>query len=198
MQIVQTAIDAFISNIITLDESKFTIELDLMKIVEESAHVPDAPFGNLDFKCNGLIMDKHGIRLSEHVVPSLRNPVDRTIALVQVLDDVLSKKAIMCEKANSFRVNKMYDKGWLLESSNIIVVKESYSNEGGHCIICHDDCTHLHYKLRCCDARYHSKCITTTLESIAANMSSSCPMCRSFVDYSKTDKVLLETLSVRS
>ena len=186
-------------------------ELDLM-VIKDDAIVNfkvDAPFGNLDFECNGLIMDKRGIRLSEHVKPDIKNPIQRQKELSRVLDDVLHKKAIMCERVTVARTKKMFTKGWSIESKNIQIVTSSYiieqsetssddgsSSTGGHCIICHEDCENPHYKMKCCDARYHSKCLIDCWNKgdHCIITTYKCPMCRTNVGGYHTDDIYISTL----
>ena len=183
------------------------IQLDLMVIDKEvygeatHTHI-EAPFGYLDFECNGLIMDATGIRLSKHIKEDITNPIQRHIELTRILDDIMHTKAVMNQGVNLERTNKMLDKKWTITSENVLLVKDSYtqdtsSTSGGHCIICHDDCTDSHYKLKCCDARYHGKCLKTcwinpTLHSISN--SGKCPMCRIKLHNIHTDSIYLVSL----
>ena len=186
--------------------------LDLMVINDDAVvnFKVDAPFGNLDFECNGLIMDKHGIRLSEHVKPDITNPIQRQGQLMRVLDDVLYKRAIMCERVTVIRCNKMLAKGWLVQSTHICLVTNSYlaeqsesscddgsSSTGGYCIICHEECENPHYKLTCCDARYHGKCLVDCWNSSSISSirrTKKCPMCRYSMDGPTVDNVYIDTL----
>jgi hypothetical protein len=45
------------------------IVIDLMVIMNDESY--DPPFSNLDFECNGLVLTKHGIRLSKYLLDSL-------------------------------------------------------------------------------------------------------------------------------
>jgi hypothetical protein len=172
----------------------FDLDLMVIKTTTNSLSTVDAPFGNLDFECNGLIMDKYGIRLSEFVKPLIKNPIQRQRELVRVLDDILQKKAIMCERVTLQRSKKMLAKDWLIQSRNIRIVNNNYlteqsesssddgsSSTGGHCIICHDECENPHYKLSCCDARYHGKCLVECWNNSSEHSikrTRKCPMCR--------------------
>ena len=176
-----------------LSENMFEVKLDLMVISNSDAFTLDAPFGELDFECNGLIMDARGIRLSDHMLKNVKNPIARQRDLARIMDDILKKKAVMCSNATTARIDKMVSKGWSVQSENIQLVLESYTAEvaessassddgssmsGGHCLICHDDCNEEHYKLKCCDARYHPGCMLTCWENCVVTKSR-CPMCRS-------------------
>ena len=199
---------------------EFELDLMVIKDIDIATYKVDAPFGNLDFECNGLIMDKHGIRLSEHVKPDIVNPIKRQNELKRVLKDILNKKAIMCERVTVLRSNKMFGKGWFIQSKNIRLINTCYlteqaeassddgsSSTGGYCIICHEECDNPHYKLSCCDARYHGKCIidcwnNSTTYSIRSTVK--CPMCRCSLFGSEyvrnglhTDNVYIETLMLK-
>lgn len=197
-----------------LDEIPSIIfDLDLMVISEhESGTIVDAPFGNLDFECNGLIMDSNGIRLSKHIKPDIKNPIKRQGELARILDDVFYKKAVMCERATLQRTKKMYIKGWMIHTENIIVMNTSYlaelaesvsddgsSSTGGHCIICHEDCQNPHLKLKCCDARYHPNCLKECWVSgyHSIHRTKKCPMCRTKLSANlemETDIMLIQAL----
>jgi len=175
-----------------LSENMFDVKLDLMVINNSDAFTLDAPFGELDFECNGLIMDARGIRLSDHMLKNVKNPIARQRELARIMDDILKKKAVLCSRATTARIDKMISKGWSVQSENIQLVHESYTAEvaessassedgssmsGGYCLICQDDCNKEHYKLKCCDARYHAGCMLKCWENCVVTKSR-CPMCR--------------------
>lgn len=209
-ELIDIFIEKFMQSIDTLQLISFDIDLMVIQELPTPENpIIEAPFGNLDFECNGLIMDKHGIRLSQHIMPDIKNPIQRHGILTRILDDVLHKKALMCKRVTRERVKKMYSKGWNIQSINILMVNTAYISEssedvsddgsvstGGHCIICHEDCNDPHYKLQCCDARYHGKCLKDCWLTGSHSISNTekCPMCRGYVSNTDSDNKLLKVL----
>lgn len=170
----------------------FPIQLDIMILQNMHPHTiqPDPPFGNIDFECNGLILDGFGIRLSRNLYPQIENPIKRHLLLERVLSDIIEKKAVSCnEKPCRRRFNKMLDKGWQLSSKCILSIIPSRYPElhyEGTCIICLQNVPlHAnHYKLKCCDARYHIHCLHNAyvMGSSSIMKTKECPMCRTIMD----------------
>ena len=148
----------------------------------------EVPFGNIDFECNGLIMNKTGIRISknlyENYLPNIfeNNPVMRTTILVKILNDIINHTAVFCYKPEFpwYRCMKMGDKGWKIEGlfNQIEIIDDE--NYTGHCIICHQDLPKYMLKLKCCDARYHTLCMQSAFhEGVSSIMNTSkCIMCK--------------------
>jgi hypothetical protein len=155
-----------------------TFNLDLIVIKNENN---EPPFGNdLDFECNGLLMDNNGLRLSSLITKKIYNdPIKKHLYLNRVLEDSLNNIA-KCITYNENRFNKMLKKKWKidLKSKNIDFIQESYND--GHCIICHDKCHKNHFKLKCCDSRYHMNCLSKMYieGDTCLEITGKCPMCR--------------------
>ncbi len=141
------------------------------------------PFGKLDFECNGLLLENRDIRLSRDLNLSINiksinkydDPFTRHIYVNKVIDDIMNRKAYLCRSDIDLqRIQKFYDRGWSICGKNIIKTVED-ENYNGHCIICHDKMGNgNHYKLYCCDARYHRNCLVQSLKRDIV----SCAMCR--------------------
>ena len=157
------------------------VVLDIMVIqVPLDQPQPEAPFGNIDFECNGLLMDANGIRISRTLKSHVINPIDRQIILNRILDDILKNKAKTCqEHMTPYRMQKMLKKNWTMSSlsSNVEIRQQEYD---GICIICLSHVQHRHYRLKCCDARYHLHCMKNafTVGPACVYERHECPMCR--------------------
>ena len=123
------------------------IRLDLM--VALTAEKCDPPFGNIDFECNSLIMNKDSIRFSSRLEKS-QNPAMITYFLTKILKDILQKKAIFIYNTDYpwNRVSKMVHKQWTIEGifEDIEIINEPFT---GHCIICHGAFSNKMMKLKC-------------------------------------------------
>ena len=183
-----------------LSKEVHSISVDLM--VEMKDIMVDPPYGGLDFECNGLIQDKHGIRLCDilrkkympnpHSNQRLYDPIgiQRTIASIQV--NIRDKVAIPFRTFDNdppadYRVQKMLEKGYTIRLEAVIEKKptSSTSEETTTCIICHDELvSSTHYKLSCCNAHYHSKCLIKAHRCGICSMEATgrCIMCRQDVD----------------
>lgn len=125
----------------------FVIDVDVII----SAKNP--PFGSLDFGCNGLIMDKNGIKLCDDLAQGL-NPEGKYRTLMNIIEDIKSKTARLYNVIPN-RWDKMVDRpGWKVISGNLEV-----STSSDDCIICHGGSDHKMYKFRCCSAMYHVECM---------------------------------------
>lgn len=71
----------------------------------------------------------------------------------------------------------------------------------GHCIICHAPVTGNHYKMFCCDARYHARCLRDACIKGSGAMlgTEKCVMCRRSILGLESDyKVLSDILDIKS
>lgn len=113
------------------------------------------PFSNLDYLCNGLVMDSQGIHLSEMLYEHLK-PFDRYRIMQDIISNIHDKIARVHLPPDSNRFNKMVEKGWN-------VVNESFERvvkSDEMCLLCHETCESINcYKLKCCSAHYHKHCI---------------------------------------
>lgn len=144
---------------------------------------PMPPFANLDFECNGLVLTRDGLGLSEHLKATLGardNPMRQQREIARILGETLEWKARLAKPAPAdYRVQKMARKGFRVVGwQRVREVAEPCAE--GHCIICHGELDGAHYKLSCCEARYHARCLERagTLGANPLRESETCPMCR--------------------
>jgi len=148
------------------------------------------PFVSMpDFDCNALYLTKHGISLSSFVCPHgdmLRTERRRQ----EVIANIIEKKATYLnpdpdsEIMNAvlvYRVKKMLDGGWVLHDDVLrSVLDDGYE---GYCIICHGTLERVHFKIRCCDGRYHGKCLQAAMTQgeCAMRLTNKCILCKCVV-----------------
>ena len=113
------------------------------------------PFSKLDFRCNGLVLNKDGISLCDDLKNGL-GPLGVHRTLMNVFDDIKNKRAVV-ENLKSTRWDKMEAKGWDLVGASVEKVKKV----GEECLICLQDIDPdgVH-KLQCCNAYYHFDCLS--------------------------------------
>jgi hypothetical protein len=138
----------------------------------------DPPFNNLDFQCNGLIMNKHGIGLCTQLKRSLNS-----IGIVRKLDtittDIRNNRAVLVS-LKSGRWDKMASKGWDIVGG----VVEKVKKDGERCTLCLDDLQPEEvYKFNCCNASYHRPCMGKIISSgnTAIADTGKCPHCRQWI-----------------
>jgi hypothetical protein len=181
--------------------TNIVITLDLMLVTEPKAlakkHHP--PFGPLDFECNGLIANADGMFLSGAILVRRGSPVDYDRKYRAVTQDILDMKAVIAGRVEGFdyRVDKMIKKGWSIHGFQTMTYIRDPDYEG-YCIICHDETKEQHYKMKCCDARFHLKCAikTLTFGDNCVAMQDRCIMCKNTISsYCATeDAGILETI----
>lgn len=167
-----------------------TVIVDLL--VNQTDKEMDPPFGDLDFECNGLILSKDGIRLSRCLHDRWQSrtfPLELEDKLAKIKQDILKKRAVPIPQKlttkMAYRTSKMVLKGYTIHMQDIQTLNEekpSKTEESNNCcILCHEDLTTTkHYKLSCCEARYHEKCLVLTAfkGKTALMRTHSCIMCR--------------------
>jgi hypothetical protein len=159
--------------------------IDLMVNVSKNDY--DPPFGNLDFECNGLVMNKDGIRLSRYLQNtdiSIFNqlPLHNTEKIANILKCIINKIAIPIPSYvyndYSYRVVKILSKGYNIQYEFIDIIDNTDEQQ---CIICHENILHTkQVKLKCCNARYHKKCFIQAAFNGDSSMTKTnkCIMCR--------------------
>uniref|UniRef100_A0A6C0CS95 Uncharacterized protein n=1 Tax=viral metagenome TaxID=1070528 RepID=A0A6C0CS95_9ZZZZ len=167
-----------------------TVIVDLM--VNKTDNEMDPPFGNLDFECNGLILSKDGIRLSRCLHDRYKSrifPLELDDKLAKIKKDILHKRAVpISQKLTTqmaYRTSKMILKRYTIHMQDIITINDEKISKPKEqlncCILCHEDFKNTkHYKLSCCEARYHEKClILIAFKGKTALMRThNCIMCR--------------------
>ena len=155
----------------------------------------DDPFmTDLDFECNGLYMSKHGLSIAPELVEGYSEYAKFT-QLTKVIDDIIKRDAVYChprDTANNIgaRVQKLMKNGWKIKDCQGCIVSMCDENYEGHCIICHEDVPNTHFKMTCCDARYHGECMKKTLE--CSQQHSHCVMCKTFLPFASTHTKMFE------
>lgn len=185
---------------IPIKSTSFTIDL----MVSQDGIYYEPPFGHLDFECNGLLMTQGGIRLSKTLAYTWDMcPIKYNEVYNRILEDILHYRAVMVHRENvySYRIKKMVQKGWAITNFHTVqymnVPKEKAYD--GYCLICQDTLPSKHYKMKCCDARFHAKCLVRTVtEGVAAmNYTGKCVMCKNS-DHSpfqfEVDSSVVETI----
>jgi hypothetical protein len=156
----------------------FTIDL----MVSQNDVFYEPPFGNIDFECNGLLLDNAGIRLTKAMNQKWSCPLEYDRVYTRIKDDILNFQAHISgtfDALQEYRIRKMVEKGWTITNFNTVQYHHDPNYEG-HCLVCHDELPGNHYKMKCCDARYHTRCLLRAMKDGIAAMSSTkaCLMCK--------------------
>lgn len=139
---------------------------------------------NLDFECNGLVLTRTGITLGANLSMDL-SPIGVFRRLQEVTDDIMHKRARVVNLIEK-RWKKMDEKeGWELYGLNVHKVKTDSSCGGDICIVCHEELPS--FRLACCNARYHKKCLAGVLDS---DFFEQCIHCRSSVYIGEDEKMI--------
>ena len=148
-----------------------------------------------DFECNALYLTKHGISLAPEI--SFTNDfLKQEMKKQKIMKDIIQKKTTYLnpdpdsEVSNAIlihRVSTMLSNGWLIEDDIVSTVNDNAYE--GHCIICHEIVQNVHFKLHCCDARYHGKCLHNAMSYglTAMRLTNTCIMCKDRVKTTETN-----------
>ena len=190
-----------LKELIALANTEFEIKLDLIVYMKEN----NKNFNNLDFECNGLIMNNKSIKLCDHLLAVRQiNKYDVVEVMeytMKVLNDIKNRKAIYCNQSsnqNIFpieRINKMTLKEWtVLGFFKKIEIIDNDPEYEGHCLMCHDALPKVMLKFTCCDARYHPKCMIQALDvgNTAIVATEKCLMCKKDLINIYRDRAMLE------
>ncbi len=148
-------------------------------ITSKNAH--NEPFmTDLDFECNGLYMSKYGLSIASSLVKN-SNEYSKFVKMNDVIKDIVNKEAVymhpyVVQSNIANRVNKFIERGWKIRDCLNCISSITDISYDGHCIICHDNLPEIHFKLTCCDARYHTQCLKMTLDM--HSQSRECIMCK--------------------
>jgi hypothetical protein len=179
------------------------VVIDLLVHVGAHNKQPDPPFGVLDFECNALILDASGFRLSREFAGG--GAYQRYQTMERIMQDIEAKRARVT-RLDWHRVRKMKMRGWKIHGV-FEEIEEVHGSEDypGHCLICHGNLTKvdiesdrratLHLKLKCCDARYHPRCLVKAYNEGTAAMvdREKCTMCSKDLICASEDAELLAT-----
>jgi hypothetical protein len=182
-QRVKDKITNFVVELIDEADEVQPLTLDVMVASNDNFHKYHPPFGNMDFECNCLMMTSAGIQLSPALYPSA-SVIVRHQKLNSILQDIRDMKARYVDVDNLavYRVVKMKRKGWEIPM-NIIQKEADVHNDV--CIICHDELAPCdHFKLPCCNARYHRQCLLNAFSQGDSAMEQTlrCVVCKQYTD----------------
>lgn len=166
-------------------------EVDVIVIKGEYDDISIAPFGRLDFDVNSLIWSKNGLFMSPLYLKK-HNPLANQIEIDKIMTNIYNKRATCIdryfysdfdERRFKYRVEKMLQKGWQFDMSNLFSNIEIIKNElyTGECIACRtsgSDFGRCSYKFTCCDARYHSIDCILSIMTKHVKLKNECPSCR--------------------
>lgn len=169
------------------DDITISFSVDIMVTHCYAFNKLHPPFGNIDFECNALLLTSTGIQLSPQLYPdAAMSELTRIYKLEAILEDIKVMRAVYADVGalSTHRVQKMLAKGWLIDTKHVIRVEDDASEQ--RCIICHEDMEAFqhHYKLGCCNARYHRDCLLLALGDGSGNTeysmksSAKCIMCK--------------------
>lgn len=159
---------SFIREILNNCLPEYTVNIDA--VISQG----NPPFNNdLDFECNGLIMDKTGIHLCTELIRGL-GPMGVHRTFTRVLNDIKHKRALVVN-FNPKRWDKMADKpnNWEILGSTVEKIR---STADDRCVICLENISEDVHKFHCCKGCYHSACLTKAI--VFVNNSGTCPHCR--------------------
>lgn len=176
----------FAKKVIKISTDKLNVDPVLLDVLIHSDL--DPPFMGLDFECNGIIMDKDGIRLCKNLTSSLF-PIGNYRNFQRIINDIHNKIAI-AYTLKLDRWKKMIEKKWNVHGYTI----QRNIKEGNTCILCHDKIDKFdNYNLICCSASYHEKCLLKMVNEFMLERNECCH-CRQTC-YFQDDTVLREKTS---
>lgn len=142
----------------------------------------------LNFECNGLYLTRKGLLISHQVGEEGFGLMRHFNTLERVVRDIQQKKAKIMFSINHMqyvRTTELLDAGWTVYDETLTTVRDS---QGGVCLLCHEDLPEIHFKMQCCNARYHGSCLKTAL---AKGYKTECMMCRSPCHFDTRHYVIL-------
>lgn len=165
------------------------------------------PFGGLDFECNGLVLSNSGISLASDLKESQISFgfITDINKMTQVISDILAKKAVLVKKigipTDTYRFDKMRIKGWDIITGKYSYIETNINIDSDDiCIICHgqfnEEQDKTSYKLKCCSAKYHKKCLIDAglVGPVAMTVTSKCIMCKKTIPIITNDICILQAL----
>ncbi len=184
--------------------SKYPISLDIHELAEQCKSVPplhlvvthtfetptEPPFETLDFECNSLFITGHCINVSSQIEIQDNDMLGKYKTVSRIMDDIAAKKTRLmysCSNYMAAKAKTLLSEGWTIYDDVLTSVSET--TETDVCILCHDKVQPLHFKLHCCNARYHGKCLKKCID---AGFTTKCCMCRSDVFLDEQHSVMLD------
>lgn len=168
--------------------SKHNVIVDIV----HSSNKKELPLGGIDFECNAIILTANDdYMISNKLLPSFMNgPKYKLDKLVNIIEDIKNKRAVtLNDNVPAYRIRRMLYKGWTVVSANSVTYPKNTSYEG-YCIVCHDTLDKAcQFKARCCDARYHGKCMREFVNN--TSFKNECPVCKKQIRLFATEKNML-------
>lgn len=130
----------------------------------------------LDFECNGLYLTRRGMLISSQVYEEEFGVLRHFNTLNRVVKDIQQKKAKIMFSTNHtlfVRAAELMQAGWTVYDETFTTARDPA--DGSVCLLCHDDLPVTHFKMQCCNARYHGACLKTAL---VKGYRTECLMCR--------------------
>jgi hypothetical protein len=149
-------------------------------------------FGVADFECNTLYLTKHGFGLSPEICPQ-KDILTKKLEIDRIMDDIINHRAKFMRTSHGSRCVKLFRKGWTVYDRFLTSIKDK--NYDGYCIICHDELPETHFKMNCCDARYHSKCLGKFLDNQNGTIQQ-CPLCKNHCVIGEEHERLLACIDI--
>lgn len=184
-KLIRGALTDFISAVEDVATNLKPLCLDILVARCHDFNAMFPPFGGADFECNALLMTAGGIMLSPSVFRDY-SIMMRQYKVNAIIDDIKSMRAVYVDTENltARRIQKMRCKGWDVSPRIIVPIA---ANESEMCIICHDDlpCGKSHFKLPCCNARYHRDCLVAALTGdtdFSMKRTMQCIMCKKYTN----------------
>jgi hypothetical protein len=152
---------------------------------------------DLDFECNGLYMSKHGLSICSSLSKGL-SEYNKWVETNRIVNDIISRVAIYMHPDGTNpniakRANKFIERGWKIEDFLRCMTSVLEKDYDGYCIICHENLPEVHFKLTCCDARYHGHCLKRVVVEVDNNpFKKECVMCKAGLPIQTTHGYLFE------
>lgn len=184
--------------------SRYPISVDTFELEEQCKNVEplhlvvthtfettlEPPFETLDFECNSLFVSNHTINVCSQVEITANDVLGKYKTITRIMDDIAEKRTRLmysCSPSMSEKAKALLDDGWTIYDDILTSVSED--TETDMCILCHEKVPTQHFKLHCCNARYHGKCLKKCIE---AGFTTKCCMCRSDVFLDEQHFVMLD------
>lgn len=180
-----------------LSTSKYRVNVDVIHTDNPAIDMYERLSANFDFECNSLILTPGE---NYRLCASMNNYIsaaEKSRKIVDIIEDIKMKKAKILpdlHKVPSYRVAKMYHKGWTIEGRSFHTIKQSIPYDG-HCLICHEtigtDVQHV--KDKHCDARFHPKCYVSMIKH--DGFQHKCPLCMHSCCITVNEETALTTIT---
>lgn len=154
------------------------------------------PFGRADFECNALVLLRSTATEIMTLNTTILGPsaptdaVGRQLETSRIVSDIVIKRGIFVhDKHVPYRVAKMINKGFNLESKNVSALLES--NDNTLCALCGEPMRVSYVRMRRCESmcNYHPYCLRTVM-----SRHDSCPCCKVVVHLTPVDVAFVSSL----